>query len=69
MHDKEGPKSDEVIMKHNHLRIYQPYGLNLHITAHGDLTTVHFVIPMDVYEYFFKDETPSRDQKWACYNK
>ena len=69
IHDKDRPKSDEVTMKHNHLLIYHPYGLNLYITAHGDLTTVHFAIPMDVYEHFFKNETPSRDQKWACYNK
>ena len=69
MNDIEGPKSDEVKIKHNHVLIYQPNGLSLHITADGDLTTVHFAIPVDVYEYFFKDETPSRDKKWACYNK
>ena len=69
IHDIEGPKSDEVKIKHNHVLIYQPNGLSLHIRVHWDLTTKHFAIPVDVYEYFFKDETPSRDKKWACYNK
>ena len=56
-------------MKRYHLLIYEPNRLNLHIRARGDLTTVHFAIHLDVYEYCFKDKTPSRDKKWACYNK
>jgi hypothetical protein len=68
-HNIQGPKKDQGKMKHNHLIVYEPNRLNLHITAHGDLTTVHFAIHLDVYEYCFKDETPSRDKKWVCYNK
>ena len=64
----QGPKKDQGKMKHNHLIIYETNRWNVHITADRDLTTVHFEIPLDVYD-FFVDDTPRRDKKWAFYNK
>ena len=53
-HSIKEPKKDQGKIKHNRFLVYEPKRLNVHITAHGDLTTVYFAIPLDVYEYFLR---------------